>query len=79
MDDCCFAGIDVPEQEWMPEQLATIGEVFLEVTRILARRWRNLQLKLQNIAYSIECRMEPIYRIATISTHLFGSGINNPS
>lgn len=31
-------GIETPEQEWMGEELATVGEVFLEVTRTLARR-----------------------------------------
>ena len=32
--------VEIPEQEWMPEQLATVGELFLDVTRILARRYR---------------------------------------
>lgn len=29
-------GVESPEEEWTPEILATVGEVFLEVTRILA-------------------------------------------
>ena len=34
-------GIEKPEEEWMPEQLATVGELFLQVTRILAKKYNN--------------------------------------
>ena len=33
------SGVEMPEDEWTPEMLATVGEVFLEVTRILAHQW----------------------------------------
>ena len=33
-----YLRIETPEEEWMPEQLATVGEVFLETARILTRR-----------------------------------------
>jgi hypothetical protein len=37
-----YLRIETPEEEWMPEQLATVGEVFLETARILARRYNKL-------------------------------------
>lgn len=33
-----LTAIQTPEQEWMPDELATVGEVFLEVTRILTKK-----------------------------------------
>ena len=36
-----ITAIQTPEQEWMPDELATVGEVFLEVTRILTKKYSN--------------------------------------
>lgn len=41
-----YLRIETPEEEWMPEQLATVGEVFLETARILTRRYSILKFVL---------------------------------
>lgn len=43
-----YLRIETPEEEWMPEQLATVGEVFLETARILARRYGLTPHEIEN-------------------------------
>ena len=51
-----YLHIRTPEQEWMPDELATVGEVFLEVSRIITKKYKitNVHL-LKN--YHFDCTM----------------------
>ena len=53
-----YLRIRTPEQEWMPDELATVGEVFLEVSRILTKKY----FKFMSISNSFIIKRNCLFR-----------------